>query len=148
MTISYSRQQYLDKIAKTKKAVFRSKRSQPEHDEQVGVFNKLRSCEQDHPDLAFVFAVPNGGARHPAVAGRLKAEGVKRGVPDICIPIPRKGFHGLFIEMKVGKNTITPDQKAYRDFLIRQGYDHAVCYGQEEALTRMGTYLDIDLSRP
>ena len=36
-----------------------------------------------------VFHIPGGGSRHPAEAARLKAQGVKAGVPDLCIPVAR-----------------------------------------------------------
>src|SRR5262245_64718583 len=46
------------------------------------------------------FAIPNGGARDVITAGRLKAEGVRAGVPDVCLPVARAGYHGLFLEVK------------------------------------------------
>ncbi len=52
------------------------------------------------PELALLFAVPNGGHRHPATGAKLKAEGVKPGVPDLWLPVPRNLFHGLVIELK------------------------------------------------
>ena len=57
-----------------------------EHHEQCALFAWLRL---QWPDLDRVsFAIPNGGHRHKAVAGKLKAEGVKAGVPDIFIAYP------------------------------------------------------------
>lgn len=26
--------------------------------------------------------------------------GTRRGVPDVCLPVARCGFHGLYVEMK------------------------------------------------
>lgn len=52
------------------------------------------------PELHDMFAIPNGGLRDKITAGNLKREGVKAGVPDIFLPIPRGGYHGLFVEMK------------------------------------------------
>ena len=67
-----------------------------EHDEQVALFQwagyQLGAC----PELALMFAIPNGGDRHPAVAGKLRDEGVKAGVPDIFLPVPRGKYHGMF----------------------------------------------------
>jgi hypothetical protein len=42
-----------------------------------------------------IFAIPNGGQRSLSVAGRLKAEGVVAGVPDLYVPEWR-----LWVEMK------------------------------------------------
>lgn len=52
------------------------------------------------PELALLYHVPNGGSRKKAEAGRFRAEGVKAGVPDLCLPVARGGFHGLYIELK------------------------------------------------
>ena len=49
------------------------KRSQPEHDEQVRLFNWARDNEEEYPELRNMFAIPNGGARHLFVAKKLKA---------------------------------------------------------------------------
>ena len=47
-----------------------------------------------------VFHIPNGGYRNKAEAAHLKAQGVRPGVPDLCVPVARHGYHGLYIEMK------------------------------------------------
>lgn len=51
------------------------------------------------PELALLYHVPNGGSRKKAEAGRFRAEGVKAGVPDLCLPVARGGFHGLYIRV-------------------------------------------------
>ena len=61
----------------------------PEHDQQVLLFR----WASHYRELDCMYAIPNGGHRDVRVAARLKAEGVKAGVPDICLPIPRDG-HG------------------------------------------------------
>ena len=65
-----------------------------EHDQQVAV---VEYCDaKGYP----VFAIPNGGMRHKRTAAMLKAEGVKAGVPDLFLPVPKGGYCGLFVEMK------------------------------------------------
>lgn len=118
-----------------------------EHLEQVALFDLLRANESRHPEFKWIFAVPNGGSRHPAVAGKLKAEGVKRGVSDICIPIARQGFHGAFIEMKFGKNKLTPEQKAFHQFLQDGGYLTGVAYTSYEAQKVIEGYLEVTLCK-
>ena len=49
-----------------------------------------------------LFAIPNGGQRHPATARRLKREGVLPGIPDLFLAVPRLHYGGLFIEVKAG----------------------------------------------
>src|SRR5260221_619127 len=41
-----------------------------------------------------LFAVPNGGARDPITGSRLKAEGVRRGTPDLILARPTARYHG------------------------------------------------------
>lgn len=89
------------------------------------------------------FAIPNGGSRHPAEAVNLKKEGVKAGVPDIMIPIPRGKYHGLFIEMKYGKNKPTEKQKEWINLLNDLGYKAVVCYGFESAREVVDDYLTL-----
>lgn len=116
-----------------------------EHDEQVKVFDVLRLNEAQYPQLAFIYAIPNGGARHPAVAGKLKAEGVKRGVSDVCVPIPSLNKHGAYFEMKFGKNKLSPEQLKFADFIKSQGYYYETVWGSDEMLTGIEFYLGIKL---
>src|SRR4051812_28710500 len=70
-----------------------------EHALQVAVFMWINQTGQHQfPNLNLLFAVPNGGLRHIATAANLVAEGVKRGVPDLVLPVPVAPYHGLFIE--------------------------------------------------
>ena len=94
------------------------------------------------PELARLFHVPNGGSRGPAEAGRFKAMGVKAGVPDVFLDVPRGGFHGLRIEMKRRKGgRVSEDQADWIDWYNANGYRAAVCYGWEEARMEIEDYL-------
>jgi hypothetical protein len=112
-----------------------------ESDEQKALFAWAAINRGKHHELELLYHVPNGGSRHPAEAANLKAQGVKAGVPDICLPVPRGAFHGLFIEMKYGKNRLTADQKWWLVALSQQGYATAVCYTWESARTVIERYL-------
>lgn len=125
---------------------------QLEHIEQVRVFAVLGLNEAKYPFLRFVFAVPNGGQRHPAVAAKLKAEGVRKGISDICLPFPKhtKGellpdYYGAYIELKAGKNKATPEQKAFLEFVTNNGYAGIVANGADEALDFIEEYCGIKL---
>lgn len=126
-------------------------KNKDEHIEQVKLFQFLRLLSAQYPALQFVFAIPNesyGGGRYAMLRGKyFKAEGRKRGVPDIFVPIPSKGYHGLFIEMKKPKHlkpSISKEQKQYLKFLNKQGYKAIVCYGFEHAKQVICDYLDLD----
>ncbi len=96
-----------------------------------------------YPELKLIYHIPNGGSRNKIEAVNLKKQGVKAGVPDLCLPVARKGFHGLYIEMKYGKNRITKYQKEWLEDLKKQGYFVAVCYGAYEAEQVITEYLEI-----
>jgi hypothetical protein len=113
-----------------------------EHDEQTAVFKWRDLNLKKYPELISLAAIPNGGHRHKAVAGKLKAEGVSAGFPDIILTCPRHGYHGLFIEMKVRKGgRVSPEQKEWLDRLRREGYQALVCHGFEEARDALRKYL-------
>lgn len=89
-----------------------------------------------------IFAIPNGGARHIVTAKRLRAEGVRPGVPDLMLPVARGGFHGLFLELKRRKGGHTsPEQETEIAQLRNEGYLVAVCYGADEAWQAIVAYL-------
>ena len=113
-----------------------------ESNEQISLFEWCEYNLGKYPELKLLFHVPNGGYRSTATAGRMKAEGVKAGVPDLFLPVARQGYHGLFIEMKAGRNKPTAYQTQWLENLSNQGYLAVVCYGWEEAAKVLTEYLD------
>ena len=116
-----------------------------EHDEQKTLFNWAAYANGRYPELNLMFAIPNGGHRHKAVAAKMKAEGVKAGVPDILLPVPRGGHHGLFVEMKHGRNKASEKQLRWIEKLAEQGYLAIICYGFEDAQENITSYLDMEI---
>jgi hypothetical protein len=92
-----------------------------------------------YPNLN-VWHCPNGGSRNAIEAANLKRQGVKAGVCDIHVDKAAGGFHGLKIEMKVGKNRLTPAQEAYFEQCERDGYKTAVCRTFEEFQATISHY--------
>lgn len=111
--------------------------------EQVLVMNWCRNNAMFYPELNLIFHIPNGGSRNKQEAANLKAQGVKAGVPDLFLPVPQQEYHGLFIEMKFGKNKTTSKQDEWLNALRERGYRCAVCYGAEEAVAELREYLGI-----
>ena len=93
------------------------------------------------PQLRWAFHIPNGGSRNKIEAANLKRQGVKAGVSDIFIPLPCGGYHGLFIEMKYGKNKPTEKQAEFMAFVKHEGYAAHVCYSATEAIEVTNRYL-------
>ena len=89
-----------------------------------------------------VFHIPNGGSRNKMEAANLKRQGVKAGVPDLMFPVALHGYHGLFIEMKAGRNKTTENQEAWLDLLAKNEYCVRVCYGFDEARQIIDWYFE------
>ena len=107
-----------------------------ERDEQIKLVKYLKWNKIPH------YAVPNGGSRNPIEAKNMKAEGVSAGVPDICIPVPNKKYHGLYIEMKrQNGGRVSEKQKEWIDRLNQNGYLAVVCRGFDEAKEVVESYM-------
>lgn len=122
-----------------------------EHDEQASLMLWAKWNHATFPELRLMFAIGNGGHRNLLVAKKMKAEGIKAGVPDLFLPVARHGFHGLFIEMKTedhrpkregSKGGLSDVQCEWIGDLRKQGYKVAVCYGRDEAISEITNYLN------
>lgn len=111
-----------------------------EHSQQTAYCCWLQQQKVDDR-LKMAFAVPSGGLRDKVTASRLKAEGVKRGVPDMMIPIPINNYHGLFIEFKIKGGKLSAEQIVYGEYLKSQNYAHVVVYSYLEAIDATLQYL-------
>lgn len=124
-----------------------------EHKIQTTFFDILRLNERKYPRLKWIYAIANGGKRHIKTATALKAEGVKAGIWDVHIPIPKynrqhgQPVHGAWIEFKLGKNKLTGPQAEFRDHVLKQGYEVAICYDADNALAFVEEYLNITLTK-
>lgn len=113
-----------------------------ETEEQQNLFKWAESS--GIPELEFLFAIPNGGFRNKATAGRLKAEGVKPGVPDICLPIARGRYCSLYIEMKrISGGAVSLEQKAWINRLNDLGHYAVVAKGWIQAKGTIDKYLKL-----
>lgn len=128
--------------------------------EQCAVFAWAALYAGRRPELALLFAIPNfagvgkrTGASGGWIAARL-AEGMRPGVPDLCLPVARGGFHGFFGEMKryAARATKTkgvtrtptavkPAQAAWHERLRGQGYHVVVAWSAEEMRAAIEAYL-------
>lgn len=113
-----------------------------ETEEQQALFQWVSYQVKQYPELELLYHISNEGKRNPR---RAKAEGIKAGVPDLCLPVPRGKHHGLYIEMKRRKGgQITKDQTRWMDSLRQQGYAVACCKGWEPAAKFLLDYLRQD----
>lgn len=113
-----------------------------ESDEQKWLFQWAADVQGKYPELALMFHIPNEGKRSSRTGRRMREEGLRRGVPDIFIPVPKGEYHGIFIELKRLRGSKTSDeQKGWIAALRRQGYQAHVCKGWHESEYRIEEYL-------
>ena len=113
-----------------------------EAQEQAALFQWAAAARGKHPQLDLLFHIPNGGSRDLIEARHLKEQGVKPGVPDICLPVPAGRYTALYIEMKRRKEGRVSDaQRGWIAALNRVGCRAVVCRGWEEAKAVIEDYL-------
>jgi hypothetical protein len=124
-----------------------------EHEEQAAVIRWAESMGRKLPELRLLFAIAHGGMRprfrffknggvvtfSPA-AEKLKAEGVKAGVPVLFLPVARQEWHGLFVAMRIRSATTSVDQDIWIGALTSQGYAVPFCRGAEDAINAIAGY--------
>lgn len=113
-----------------------------ESQEQTFLFQWANLARCEYPELELLHHIPNGGKRNAREAAGLKRQGVKAGVPDICLPVPRGQYHGLYIELKAGKNKTSKYQNEWIEKLKAQNYYAVVCYGWKAAQEVIESYLE------
>lgn len=97
--------------------------------------------------LPLIHAIPSGGARDVVTAGRLKAEGVKPGIPDTHFPVARGHFLSLYMEFKIPSKQFTRNgglstaQVEMKALLEEQGNSVVVVYGYLHAMAVLEWYL-------
>lgn len=69
--------------------------------------------------------IPNGLISQASMR-KVKSLGVRRGYPDLFMPIPKGSYHGLFLELKAPDidvaRGLSPDQKKVLKQLRDRGY--------------------------
>lgn len=110
-----------------------------EADEQAAFIGYLHRLPEPWCDT--YFAIPNDGRRGFLAQRLFKKLGGRRGVPDLCIPIPAGGYHGLYIEFKRTKgSSATEEQLWWQERLRQQGYRCEVCKGAAAAVQVLDSY--------
>ncbi len=117
-----------------------------EAQEQKVLFSWIEYNRRRYPELEMCYHIPNGGSRDVREAHNLKTQGVKPGVPDICLPVAKGGYHGLYIELKRKKGgQVSAFQKTWIQNLSKNGYLAVVAKGADEAIQILTRYLSESL---
>ena len=99
------------------------------------------------PEL-LLFSIPNGGQRSAITGAILKAEGARKGAPDLMLAVAgghggveHHDPHGLFLELKRRDGVLSPEQEVFHELLRAQGYKVVVVWSLTEAINEITAYL-------
>ncbi len=120
----------------------RRRNQHPEFDEQCAVFAWRQLQLNVYPELRYLYSTLNGVRLPIQAATRMKRSGMTKGVLDLCLPVRREPYSGLYIELKVGRNACTPEQLDWIGFLTRQGYYACARWGADATITTIMHYLE------
>jgi len=92
-----------------------------------------------YPWGQLLFHIPNENHHHDTDIG------VRSGVPDLFLPVPMGGRHGLFVEMKrTDGGRLSEAQRRWLGWLSELGYEAVCCHGCEEARDAIVRYMGIE----
>lgn len=112
-----------------------------ESSEQISVIEWAALQEKAYPELRLIYKITNEGKRSPSYGARMKREGLRKGFPDMCLPVARGGYSALYVEMKAIDGKLDKHQKEWIDDLNGAGNCAVVCYGADEAIQTIIRYL-------
>lgn len=120
-----------------------------EHQIQAAFFDWIALNEKQHPALSLAFAIPNGANKSIAARMKFKKEGLKSGVPDVCLPVKgrlnRREYIGLFIEFKSKSGVLSAAQKVWIDALQNAGHRVEIARDWITAANVVSEYLGLGL---
>lgn len=116
--------------------------TEQQHQIYVIQWSQQPTIREKYPELAMLFHIANERS-DKVQASILKKMGVKKGVPDLCLPVPSGKYHGLFIEMKTDSGRASAEQLWWISHLEANGYAAAVCYGWNRAVEVLEWYLNL-----
>ena len=118
-------------------------RRQYEEEEQIALLRWVDEIAvRTEPLLGLLYHIPNGKYRTKAGAGRLKAMGVRPGLPDLHWPVKRRGYLGLWLELKAPGRQVDAHQRAMHALLAHQGHYVGTYQGWLAAATALCWYMD------
>lgn len=106
-----------------------------EEEEQIAVVDWCKAMRIP------VAHIPNEGKRSSQRGALMKRMGLQKGFPDLFVPLPRGGFHGLFVEMKAIGGTCTKEQEEWLSLLNANGYAVCVAVGANEGIEKIKRYV-------
>lgn len=119
-------------------------RAVSEETEQIHLMVWCRYMESKFPELETIYHIVNEGKRTAVTGGKLKEMGLRKGMPDVHLPVSRCAFSSLYIEMKKIGGKPTAEQVDRLEMLERYGNAVAICEGAEAAEKVLTAYCSND----
>lgn len=116
--------------------------TESQHQSTIIKWSQQPQIRQKWPELALLHHIPNGGRRDAIEARHLAAQGVRRGVPDLHLPVARGKYHSLYIELKTDKGRPSMEQLWWGEKLKEQGNYWSICRGWTEAVALIEWYME------
>lgn len=115
-------------------SVKRKRPASPEHKLQASLVAWHEQCVARNS--CELIAIPNGGFRRKSVAGKMKAEGQRKGATDLVLALPEG--RSLWIEVKLDdtpttkRTDLSAEQRAFRTKILSLGHSHRVVRSIEQ----------------
>lgn len=90
----------------------------------------------------YIYHIPNESVGGMGWTVRNRQMGMRKGVPDLCLPIPMNGYHGLYIELKTITGRASAEQKRWIEALNTFGYKACICKGFNETISILKEYMN------
>ena len=117
------------------------KKEQREAKIQTELFKWAELSAGRYPELKLMFHIANKGKRSSVSEYHLKQQGMKKGLPDLCLPVARGQYHGLYLELKAEGGRLQDSQRVWIDDLNKQGYKAVIAFGFDEAKKIIEDYI-------
>lgn len=118
-----------------------------EYQEQCAIFEWSKMNEGLYPCLELLFGSMMGVYLPVKILAKLKRAGMKKGKPDINLPVPRGGFHGLWIELKIKGNDTTTEQVKTLKHLAAEGNAAYKCVGAAATIRIIEAYVKGEITK-
>ena len=82
--------------------------------------------------------------RNKIQGAKLKKMGMRKGIPDLFLALPRGLYSGLYIEIKTPKGVLSKSQKEYSVTLQNAGFHWVMCRSFDEFKKEIEKYLEVD----
>ena len=114
------------------------------HQINIIKWSQQPSIRSRWPELSLLYHIKNETTEGKERVAADRAMGVKKGVPDLCLPVPRGEYHGLYIELKSETGHASDAQEWWGEKLTGQGYFWEVCHGWQSAVRVLEWYMSLN----